>query len=62
MWAQEDAVDQNPKLLRTNPASLPAKRLPEPAAFGEPEESTGSDYWSSPFGMAVLADLDEDDD
>jgi hypothetical protein len=48
--------------VQSEPASLPARRLMPLTASEEPQEISSSDYWSSPLGMAALADLVEDDE
>jgi hypothetical protein len=66
MSAEDDAVDSNPKRGARKdvslPSELPAPCLSQPSPFDELEDSTASDYWSSPLGQAALADWDEDED
>jgi hypothetical protein len=55
-------VGSNPKPLPPNPASLPAPAEFSPVEPEDADELVFTDYWSSPLGMAALADWDEDDE
>jgi len=62
MIAEGESVDSNSKPVPSEPGMLPARRRIPLNAAEKPEENTSSDYWSSPLGMAALADLHEDDE